>query len=82
MGLVKHGENKAVSLLVMAAGERALMQQEELYWWSAGAGQTPAEFPLQQAVEAAFADKETRIISPFEPPLKDAFSRAFGHCRT
>lgn len=77
MGLLKHGENKAVSLLVMAV-EKGLDAQEELYWWSAGAGQTPAEFPFQQAVEAAFADKETRIISPFEQPLKDAFSRVSG----
>ncbi|MBN2107994.1 MAG: hypothetical protein JW832_11260 [Deltaproteobacteria bacterium] len=77
MGLLKHDRNKAVLLLVMAA-QRGLDAPEELYWWSSDAGLDSREFPLQQAVEAAFADKETRIISPFEPPLKDAFSQAAG----
>jgi hypothetical protein len=72
MGLIKHDENKAVSLLVMAA-EKGLDAPQESYWWSAGAGLSLSEFPLQQEVEAAFADTETRVISPFEPSLKESF---------
>ena len=74
MGLVKSGENKSVSLLVMAA-EKGLDATEEKFWWSLTADATG--LPLQQAVEAAFTDKETRIVSPFEPPLKETF-RAVG----
>lgn len=77
MGLMKHGGTKAVALLVMAS-QKGLVAQDEIYWWAASAATVSAEFPLQQAVEAAFAEKETRIISPFEPPLKDAFSQAAG----
>jgi hypothetical protein len=77
MGLMKQGENRAVSLLVMAA-QKGLDAAQETYWWSAAAGTAPADFPLQQALETAFADKEMRVISPFEPPLKDAFTRAAG----
>jgi hypothetical protein len=60
------------------AAQRNLDAQDELYWWSAAAGPDSSAFSLQQAVEAAFADKKTRIVSPFEPPLKDAFNQASG----
>ena len=73
MGLVKSGENKSVVLLVMAS-EKGLDSAPETFWWSVTAGTSLSEFSLQQAVEAAFADKEMRIISPFEPSLKETFS--------
>jgi hypothetical protein len=73
MGLVKSGENKSVSLLVMAS-ETGLDSAPETFWWSVTAGTTLSEFPVQQALESAFADKETRIVSPFEPSLKGSFS--------
>ena len=73
MGLVKSGENKSVSLLVMASAT-GLDSSPETFWWSVTAGTSLSEFPMQQAVEAAFADKETRIISPFEPSLKETFN--------
>ena len=73
LGLIKSDESKSVALLVMAS-EKGLDSAPEIFWWSVTAGTTLAEFPLQQAVEAAFADKETRIISPFEPSLKETFS--------
>ena len=73
MGLLKSEENKSVAFLVMAS-ERGLDAAPEAFWWSVTAGTAPSEFLVQQAVEAAFADKETRIISPFEPSLKATFS--------
>jgi len=78
MGLIKPAENKSVSLLVMAA-EQGLDAAQETYWWSLTAGNSIAEFPLQQAVETAFSDKQMRIVSPFEPPLKETFSPAGGN---
>ena len=71
MGLVKQSGPSAV-ILVMAA-ERGLDAEQDAYWWAPGAAAGPEGFPLQQALESAFADSETRVLSPFDPPLHDLF---------
>lgn len=72
MGLVKDSDATSVVLLVMAA-ERGLNAETDSYWWSPAALFAPENFPLQEALEAAFADSSTRILSPFEPPLQELF---------
>jgi hypothetical protein len=72
MGLVKKAAAASVVLLVMAA-ERGLDAELDSFWWSPAAGTAREKFPLQLALEAAFADSETRILSPFDPPLQELF---------
>jgi len=72
LGLVKQSAARSVVLLVMAA-ERGLDDEQDSFWWSPAAGAAAENFALQKALEAAFADSETRILSPFDPPLQELF---------
>lgn len=72
MGLVKQPAAAAIVLVIMTA-ERGLDDQQDRFWWSAAAGFAAERFPMQQALEAAFADSEIRVRSSSDPQLRERF---------